>query len=69
MKFEEGEVTMLEDEVLIQQGHRFDVDTIYVNCFFLAQAGDKISMSEKWSHVSLSLNYQAVSKIQLVTIS
>ena len=51
---------MLEDVVLIQQGHRSDIDTIYVNCFLLAQAGAKISMTKKWSDVSLSLNYQAV---------
>lgn len=60
---------MLEDVVVIQQGHGSDISTIYVNHFFVAQAGAKISMSMKWSDVSLSLNYQAVSKIQLVTIS
>jgi len=60
---------MLADAVLLQQGHRWDMDTIYVNYFFLAQAGAKISMSKKGSDASLSLNYQAASKIQLATTS
>lgn len=52
-----------------QQEHRSDISTIYDNSFFSAQAETKISTSKKKSDVSVPLNCQEVSKIQLVTIS
>lgn len=56
---------MLKDK---QQEHRSDISTIYDNSFFSAQAETKISTSKK-SDVSVPLNCQELSKIQLVTIS